>query len=1118
MQLEIPGASYFYSSMLGHARLASSAMRHLTSGERISMAFEAPSSMGILARLESNRLSQAVLSQSLSETSKVLDVAEGGLQQIQNVLQQLYGMAVQSASGTTSATARAQLQSAFSDGLAEINRLAVVTRYEDRYLLDGSLSGEGLGALQQIIDISAGTYMTIDIGGADTAHIGLGGTTAELDAGSQGIIGVSNHTYPFDGGTITITAVDVPPSHAVITGSAPLPVAFAPVGSLILTVDGVNYTASFTGPTAASVTGSGAYTSPLVNGGTLDLTVNSGNYSINMTGATPAFITGSAPPPANLTTSGNLVLTVDGTPYTTALIGSSAASVTGAGVVTSPLIDGGTLNFSVDGTPFSSVLSGSTQALLTASGAATSPLLTGGTLALTIDGTPYSVGLTGASAAVLTGTAPMVAPLEASQEGATLDFSVDGTPYSVLLNGDTAAVFTTGAGGPAANDFVPGGNLDIEVDGVTYNVNLNFGTVDTGPALTRIVNQINASLGGVATANHSNVGGNFFTITSTSQNGTSSTVRVLSSSDAGVIAALQLGGLLDTTFSGTDGDTLASLQTKLNTALGTAGTASDDGSGALVITSSTSGAASSVVIDGASTANLALLGFTGGQTATGTDGQTLAQVAAAVNAVIGGAGIASDNGAGVFQLEASSVGTGSSIVVGAGSTAGVLTQLQLTGGQSASGTDGDSLAQVAAILTAAMGGAGVAQDDGSGALEIRSSTVGSSSTVSIDAGSTANLLTELQLTLGQSSAGVDGDTFAQVQTKINAVLGAAATATDDGSGRLLVTSSSIGASASVAVSGTSTAGVLTDLGLVAGQSDLGANGDSIATVVAKINAALGAVGSATTSAGRLRIYSDTTGAATNVTILGSSTGALLTELGLTAGQTNTGTDGLTVAQVLSSINTALGASGTASTNGTGALVVTTAATGSSTWVQVAAGSTAAVVSALGLTDLQSDWGEDILMTITATHSNGTTDSLTVVPTASTLLYEGDLAGLEVLKDSSVTTAAGVSATITLTGTALASIDTAVHAQSALPLLRDALDTVSAQRAALYDAQNRTRGNQELADFMAFRATADLSEARDADFAIELARLVKSQLLMAAGSAFLRQLTEGLSGQLLDLFG
>lgn len=1073
--------------------------------------------MGLLARLESNRLSQSALSQSLAETRTILDVAEGGLQEIQHLLQQLYGMAVQSASGTTSASTRAQLTTAFQNGLDEINRLAVVTRYEERYLLDGSLSDDGLGALKQIIDIEAGSYLTINITGADTAHIGLGGTTAVLDAGAQGILGVANHTYPFAGGSITISAVDVPPSHAVITGSAPLPVAFAPVGSLILTVDGVNRTANFTGPTAASVTGTGAYTSPLVNGGTLDLTVNGGSYSIGMTGATPAFVTGSAPPPANLTTSGNLVLTVDGTPYSTALVGSSSATITGTGAATSPLINGGTLNFSIDATPFSAVLNGSTSAVVTGAGAATSPLVTGGTLELTIDGTPYSVALTGAAAAVLTGTAPMSSPLDATQEGTSLDFFVDATPYTVTLDGDTAAEFTTGAAGPAANDFVPGGNLDIEVDGVTYNINLIAGAVDTGPGPFRIITQINNQLGGAATAAHTNAGGNFFTITSTSQNGTASSVQVLSSSDAGVVAALQLGGLLDTPFTGSDGDTLASLVGKLNTAMGAAGTASDDGAGALVITSTSTGAASSVQIDGGSTANLALLGLTGGQTANGTDGDTLVQVAAAINAVVGAAATASDDGAGALKLETSSVGAASSVTIGVGSTAGILTQLQLAGGQTDSGTDGDTLAQVAAALNAAMGAAGTAQDDGSGALELTSSTVGSGSAVSIDAGSTAALLTELNLTLGQNDAGVDGDTFAQVLTKVNAVLGVNATASDDGSGRLLVTSSSIGAAASVAVSGTSTAGVLTDLGLVAGQSDLGANGDSIATVVAKINAALGATGSATTAAGRLRIYSDTTGAATEVTIEGTSTGALLTELGLTAGQTDNGTDGLTVAEVLTSINTALGATATASTNGAGALVVTTSATGSSTYVQVAAGSTAGVVSGLNLTSLQSDWGEDILMTVTATHSDGTTDSLTVEPTASTLIYAGDLTGLEVLKDPSVTTAAGISATISLTGTSQVSIDTAVHAQSALPTLRDAIDTVSAQRAALYDAQNRTRGNQELADFLEFRATADLSEVKDADFAVELARLVKSQLLMAAGSTFLKQLTLGFSGQLLDLF-
>ncbi len=80
-------------------------------------------------------------SSNLAQASSITQVADGGSEQIQNVLIQLQSLAQQANSPTLNASTRSDLNQQFTALVSEINQLANNTSFGGQNLLDGSLSG-----------------------------------------------------------------------------------------------------------------------------------------------------------------------------------------------------------------------------------------------------------------------------------------------------------------------------------------------------------------------------------------------------------------------------------------------------------------------------------------------------------------------------------------------------------------------------------------------------------------------------------------------------------------------------------------------------------------------------------------------------------------------------------------------------------------------------------------------------------------------------------------------------------------------------------------------------------------------------------------------------------------
>lgn len=158
-----------------NARLSGNFGR-LSSGLRINKAADDAAGLAVSENLRTQirGLNQAI--RNTNDGVSIIQTTEGALNQIQNNLSRLRELAVQSSSGTLGDNDRAYLNTESSALLNEIDRLANVTSFNGRVLLNGAAStGTGTVAIDVQVGIQNTTNdrLTITVSSARTQALGL---------------------------------------------------------------------------------------------------------------------------------------------------------------------------------------------------------------------------------------------------------------------------------------------------------------------------------------------------------------------------------------------------------------------------------------------------------------------------------------------------------------------------------------------------------------------------------------------------------------------------------------------------------------------------------------------------------------------------------------------------------------------------------------------------------------------------------------------------------------------------------------------------------------------------------------------------------------------------------
>ncbi|MCD6198228.1 MAG: hypothetical protein J7K15_06590, partial [Deltaproteobacteria bacterium] len=122
-------------------------LERLSSGYRINRASDDAAGLAISQSFRANIASFKVASRNTSEASSLLQVAEGGMDQIGNMLTRLKELATQAASANVGDTERVKINAEATALTTEIDRIANSTKYGSSDLLDGTFGASKEGTL-----------------------------------------------------------------------------------------------------------------------------------------------------------------------------------------------------------------------------------------------------------------------------------------------------------------------------------------------------------------------------------------------------------------------------------------------------------------------------------------------------------------------------------------------------------------------------------------------------------------------------------------------------------------------------------------------------------------------------------------------------------------------------------------------------------------------------------------------------------------------------------------------------------------------------------------------------------------------------------------------------------
>lgn len=164
--------------------LLNRSMQRLSSGLRINSAKDDAAGLAISDRMTSQirGLNQAV--RNANDAISLSQTAEGALGETTNLLQRMREIAVQSANDTNSDSDRASLAAEFTQLVAEIDRIAGQTQFNNKNVLDGTLSGATFH-----IGANSGQTISITIADADAAALGVSALSVSGQASSNAAIG-----------------------------------------------------------------------------------------------------------------------------------------------------------------------------------------------------------------------------------------------------------------------------------------------------------------------------------------------------------------------------------------------------------------------------------------------------------------------------------------------------------------------------------------------------------------------------------------------------------------------------------------------------------------------------------------------------------------------------------------------------------------------------------------------------------------------------------------------------------------------------------------------------------------------------------------------------------------
>jgi len=244
---------------------ASTSMERLSTGIRINSAKDDAAGLAISTRMTANIRGMAAAIRNSNDGISLTQTAEGSLSAIQNNLQRIRELAVQSANSGNSQSDRDSMNLEAQQMITEIDRVAANAAFNGTKLLDGTLKDN---------------QFQVGSGNDTTDRISI--SIANAKASALGVVGATTGTSTFETtstvSTVALSAGDLSIKGYAISSSSGDGVSYKSAdGSAIAKANAINASSSLTGITAVAV--SNTFTTATAAAGTLataagDLLIN----------------------------------------------------------------------------------------------------------------------------------------------------------------------------------------------------------------------------------------------------------------------------------------------------------------------------------------------------------------------------------------------------------------------------------------------------------------------------------------------------------------------------------------------------------------------------------------------------------------------------------------------------------------------------------------------------------------------------------------------------------------------------------------------------------------------------------------------------------------------------
>ncbi len=191
------------SSMIGQGALnaqqaaLSKSLEKLSTGLRINRASDDAAGLSVSESLRSKIRGTERAKSNAEDGIALLQIAEGATGEINNILQRLRELAIQSSTDTMTTTERAYTDKEFGQLMSEITRISGSASYNGMTLLDGAAGSFGVsGGAASVLHIGSGSSSTVDrisitISSMTLGALGMSATTTAVSTAGSALAALS---------------------------------------------------------------------------------------------------------------------------------------------------------------------------------------------------------------------------------------------------------------------------------------------------------------------------------------------------------------------------------------------------------------------------------------------------------------------------------------------------------------------------------------------------------------------------------------------------------------------------------------------------------------------------------------------------------------------------------------------------------------------------------------------------------------------------------------------------------------------------------------------------------------------------------------------------------------